>query len=128
MDTKESLRGKTISIIAQIVGSTLYHLNDLLRYLARLLRSQSLLRLADTYTTWYNNYLMTNILHEGGITGEITDQDLRGTVMIATFRSHGHFAPNRMRQVLASYLGVQEIQIQVNKKGSGLYSIVFPIR
>ena len=48
--------------------------------------------------------------------------------MIATFRSHGHFAPNKMRRVLATYLGVQDVQIQINKKGTGLYSIVFPIR
>jgi len=114
--------------VASVVGYILFHTNDLLYYLAHTLRSHTLLTIANSYATWYNAYLLTNIIREGGIAGEIIDQELRGTVMIATFRSHGHFAPSRMRQVLATYLGVQEIQIQINKKGSSLYSIVFPIR
>ncbi|MBP9702107.1 hypothetical protein KBD69_00320 [Candidatus Woesebacteria bacterium] len=117
-----------ISWLATVVAYILFHTNDLLQYVARLLRSRTLLNVADTYATWYNNYLLTNILREGGIAGEIVDQELRGTVMIATFRSRGHFAPSRMRKVLADYLGVQDIQIQINKKGSSLYSVVFPIR
>lgn len=115
-------------ILASIIGYILFRTNDLLQYLARLFRSHTLLGLANTYGSWYNNHLLTSILREGGVGGEIIEQELRGTVMIATFRSRGHFSPSRMRQVLAHYLGVQEIQIQINKKGSGLYSVVFPIR
>lgn len=114
--------------ISQIIGYVLFHTNDLLQSLARFLRSRTLLSYANTYATWYNNYLLTNIFQEGGIGGEIVDQELRGTVMIATFRSRGHFAPSKMREVLAEYLGVQKIQIQINKKGTSLYSVVFPIR
>lgn len=114
--------------ISQIIGYVLFHTNDLLQSLARFLRSRTLLSYANTYATWYNNYLLTNIFQEGGIGGEIVDQELRGTVMIATFRSRGHFAPSKTREVLAEYLGVQKIQIQINKKGTSLYSVVFPIR
>jgi hypothetical protein len=114
--------------IASVVGYILFHTNDLLYYLAHTLRSHTLLTIANSYAAWYNSYLLTNIIREGGVAGEIIDQELRGTVMITTFRSHGHFAAKRMRCVLATYLGVQDIQIQINKKGSGLYSIVFPIR
>lgn len=114
--------------IASAVGYILFHTNDLLYYLAHTLRSRTLLTIANSYAGWYNSYLLTNIIREGGVAGEIIDQELRGTVMITTFRSHGHFAPSLMRQVLADYLGVQDIQIQINKKGSGIYSVVFPIR
>jgi hypothetical protein len=116
------------NILAEVIASILFRTNDLLQYLARLFRSHTLLDLANAYGSWYNNHLLTSILREGGVGGEIIDQELRGTVMIATFRSRGHFSPSRMRQVLAHYLGVQEIQIQINKKGGGLYSVVFPIR
>lgn len=124
----KNIKSKIVSLVATAVAYVLFHTNDALQYIARLLRSRTILNLADSYATWYNNYLLTNILREGGIAGEIIDQELRGVVMIATFRSHGHFAPSRMRQVLAEYLGVQDIQIQINKKGNSLYSVVFPIR
>lgn len=117
-----------IQLIAPIIGYLLYHCNDLFQALAHTLRSHTLLELANRYGAWYNQYLLTNILREGGVAGEITNQELRGTVMLVTFHSYGHFSPNKMRQVLADYLGVQAIQIQVNRKGSSLYSVVFPIR
>lgn len=124
----KNLTSTFTTAIASVVGYILFHTNDLLYYLAHTLRSRTLLTIANSYAAWYNSYLLTNIIREGGVAGEIIDQELRGTVMITTFRSHGHFAPNKMRSVLATYLGVQDIQIQINKKGSGLYSIVFPIR
>lgn len=124
----KKIRHNLTFIIATIVAHTLYKTNDALQYIACLLRSRTILNLSNSYGAWYNNYLLNNILREGGIAGEIIDQELRGVVMIATFRSSGHFAPSRMRQVLAEYLGVQDIQIQINKKGSSLYSVVFPIR
>ncbi len=116
------------NILAEVIATILFHTNDLLYYLTRLFRSSTLLKLANSYSTWYNNYLLTNILVAGGVAGEIIDQELRGTVMFATFRSRGHFAPSKTREVLAEYLGVQKIQIQINKKGTSLYSVVFPIR
>lgn len=124
----KNIKSKIVSLIATAVAYVLFHANDALQYIAHLLRSRTILNLANSYATWYNNYLLTNILREGGIAGEIIDQELRGVVMIATFRSRGHFAPNKLRQVLATYLDVSESQIQVNKKESSLYSVVFPIR
>lgn len=122
------LTNALISNLASLIGSILYHLNDLLHGTAQFFRSHTLLNLANSYGAWYNGYLLSNILREGGVLGSILDQELRGTIMIVTFRSRGHFSPHKCRTVLAAYLGVQTIQIQVNKKGSSLYSIVFPIR